>query len=87
MTENQTSPRLSQSLLYWLGVVGSAVCICLIFAGDTHMVWRYEYTNVPASWAAGLIAIFAFLGAEYSGSGSESRATTELPLETLQQEI
>jgi hypothetical protein len=86
-TENQTEPRVSQRLLYWLGVISSAVCVSLIFASNTQIAWRYEHTNIPASWAAGLIAIFAFLAAEYSGSRSESRVTTELSLETLQQEI
>jgi hypothetical protein len=87
MTENQTTPRLSQNLLYWLGVLASAVCIALIFAGNTQIAWRYEHANFPASWAAGLIAILALLGAEYFESESESPVTAELSLETLQQEI
>lgn len=86
-TESQISPRLSQNLLYWLGVLASAVCISLIFASNTQLVSRYEHTNVPASWAAGLIAILAFAGAEYFGSRSESRVASELSLETLQEEI
>jgi hypothetical protein len=87
MTDNQTSPRLSQTLLYWLGVLASAVCIVLIFAGNAQIAWRYEHTSVPASWAAGLIAIVSLLGAEYFGSRSESSVATELSLEALEQEI
>jgi|HubBroStandDraft_5_1064220.scaffolds.fasta_scaffold1853177_1 hypothetical protein len=87
MSDNQTSSRPSENLFYWLGVIAATVCLVLAFMGNTEIGWRFEHLDVPASWAAGLIAILAFLGAEYFGSRAEKSATTELSLDPLQQKL
>ena len=87
MPENHMPTRPGQNLLYWIGVAAAAVCMLLIFTGNTEIAWRLEHANLPASWTAGLIAIVAFLGAEYYGSRPGNRAAAELYPETLQQEL
>jgi hypothetical protein len=87
MSDNQTSSRPSENLFYWLGVIAATVCLALAFTGNTEIGWRFEHTDAPVSWIAGLIAIFAFLGAEYLGSRAEQPETAEFSLEPLQEKL
>ena len=51
---------------YWLGIAMSLLCILLACAHNTQVVGRFEHAGFPLSWAAGVIAILAFLVFEYS---------------------
>lgn len=57
--------QILNSTLYWMGIVMSALCVALTCARNTELVLRFEHTGFPLSWAAGLMAIVAFLAAEY----------------------
>jgi hypothetical protein len=50
---------------YWIGVIMSVLCIGLAFARNTELVSNLPSAGFPLSWAAGAIAILAFLVAEY----------------------
>ena len=61
--------------LYWIGVAMTLACFALLLAGNTEVLWRYEHSGFPLSWAAGVIAVLSFLAAEFctlpSDPGSE----------------
>ena len=63
------------AMFYWLGIALSVACISLVLVRNTELVWRFEHAGFPLSWAAGLIAILAFLAAEYFDP-----ATVEKPI-------
>jgi hypothetical protein len=50
---------------YWIGVTMSVLCFALAWARNTELISRFSLANFPLPWAAGLIAIVAFLVAEY----------------------
>jgi hypothetical protein len=50
---------------YWAGMAMSVTCIALAWSRNTELVGRFEHASFPLSWAAGIIAILAFLAAEY----------------------
>jgi len=52
-------------MFYWLGVTMSILCVVLVSARNTALIGRFDHSSVPAAWAAGLIAIGAFLASEY----------------------
>jgi len=49
---------------YWLGVVMTLACLALIVAGNTELLYRFEHTRFPLSWALAGIAVIAFVAAE-----------------------
>jgi MFS family permease len=49
---------------YWIGIVMSLACFAAVLAGNTEVLWRFEHTGFPMSWAFGVIAVLAFLAAE-----------------------
>jgi len=51
--------------LYWIGITMSVLCVALTCARNTKALVRFEHTGFPWSWAAGLIAILAFVIWEY----------------------
>ena len=60
--------RALTSGFYWIGVAMTVACFAFVLAGNTALVSRFEHTGWPLSWAFGVIAILAFLGAELSHS-------------------
>ena len=50
---------------YWIGVVSSGLCVALALARNTDLAARFDHSNFPLAWAAGVIAILAFLAWEY----------------------
>jgi hypothetical protein len=65
-----TDPKLAaqQKLtdaFYWMGIATSVLCVVLVSARNTALVGRFDHASFPAAWAAGLIAIVAFLASEY----------------------
>ncbi len=50
---------------YWIGIAMSVLCVAAASARNTELVGRFEHGSFPLSWAAGLIAIVAFLASEY----------------------
>ena len=63
-----TGKRIWIAAFYWIGVATTLACFAFVLAGNTAFVWRFEHTGWPMSWAFGVIAILAFLGAELSQS-------------------
>jgi len=59
-----TQQKLTDAF-YWLGTATSVLCISLAWARNTGLVWRFEHTGFPLSWAIGVIAILAFVASEY----------------------
>jgi hypothetical protein len=59
------SKRKLNATFYWLGMALSVACISLVLARNTELLWRFEHADFPLAWASGLIAILAFLAAEY----------------------
>ena len=51
-------------LLYWIGVVMTVACVCLVVTGGTEVMYRFEHWPFPLSWAFAGIAMAAFLFAE-----------------------
>jgi hypothetical protein len=45
-------------------VASTLACVAVVLAGNTDLVWRFEHTGFPLSWAFGGAAIFAFLADE-----------------------
>jgi hypothetical protein len=50
---------------YWIGITMSILCVVLVSARNTALVARFDHESFPVGWAAGLIAIAAFLAFEY----------------------
>ena len=50
---------------YWIGVIMTVLCVGLACARNTQWVSNLQPAHFPLSWAAGLIAILAFLASEY----------------------
>jgi hypothetical protein len=55
---------------YCIGIVMTLVCVALVLAGNTELVWRFEHRGFPLSWVFGCVAIAAFLVCEYCQSAS-----------------
>ena len=81
-----TDPKLAaqQKLtdaFYWIGIAMSILCVVLVSARNTAFLGRFDHTNFPAAWAAGLIAIVAFLAFEYfhPAPPAKKRAPLDVP--------
>jgi hypothetical protein len=67
---------------YWIGLAMSVLCVGLAWARNTELVGQFERVDFPLSWAAGAVAILAFLAAEYCHPvlpKKPRRALAELP--------
>ena len=73
-----------QHVSYWMGITLSIFCLALIFAGNTTTLPRLA--DIPVAWLLGILAIGAFLGAEYFGSADATATDIEVVLEPLQTE-
>jgi hypothetical protein len=65
-----TAKRVWIATVYWIGVVTAIACFAFVLAGNTDLLWRFEHTSFPLSWAFAGAAILAFLAAEFSNSAS-----------------
>ena len=70
-----TTQRSWTAGFYWIGVASTLACVAFVLAGNTELVWRFEHTGLPLSWAFGGAAILAFLVDEFCDS------TASLPSE------
>ena len=77
MLQHRRGSTTIQQRSYWTGVVAVLACIFLILAGNTDFAWRLEHTQLPLSWIAGIVAIVAFLVAEYCGSAFPTSASDQ----------
>jgi hypothetical protein len=72
---------------YWIGVAMTLACFALILAGNTELLWRFEHTRLPLSWACAGAAVLAFLAAEFCHSAfslpheTEADKSSQLALE------
>jgi hypothetical protein len=53
--------------LYWIGMISTVTCLGFIIAGNTELLYRFEHTPFPLSWAFAGLAVLAFLAAELCG--------------------
>jgi hypothetical protein len=53
---------------YWIGVAMALACFAFVLTGNTKLVWRFEHTRFPLSWAFAGAAVLAFLAAEFGQS-------------------
>lgn len=49
---------------YSTGLLAALGCFGVTLADNTALLDRLQYADFPLSWALGVVAIFAFLGAE-----------------------
>jgi L-asparagine transporter-like permease len=66
----------------WIGITMSVLCVALAAAGNTALAGRFNPAGFPVSWAAGLMAIAAFLAWEYC---YPTPAKTRAPRQVAQQ--
>jgi hypothetical protein len=67
---------------YWIGIAMSVLCVVLAGARNTELIGRFEHSSFPLSWAAGVIAILAFVASEYfhpAPPARERRRIEQLP--------
>jgi hypothetical protein len=62
---------------YWIGIALTLGCFALVLASNTALVWRFEHSGFPLSWAFGGASILAFLAAEFCNASSLSCTTEE----------
>jgi hypothetical protein len=60
----RTHTSATYDAFYWIGIAATLVCFALILAGNTELLWRFEHTGFPLSWAVGALAVVSFLAAE-----------------------
>ena len=75
-----------QRISYWMGIALSVLCLGLVLAGNTRTVSQLEYAKMPLAWLFGILAIVAFMGAEYLELAEPTRPDAELALDVLQTE-
>jgi len=66
---------------YWIGVIMSILCFGLALARNTELISNLQPANFPLSWAAGVIAVIAFLASEFC----HPAASANDPVEDRQQ--
>lgn len=49
---------------YWIGMLMTLACIAFVLASNTELMFRFEHTSFPLSWAFAGLAVLAFLAAE-----------------------
>jgi hypothetical protein len=79
-----------RDVFYWIGVVLAGTCVTLAFFSNSDNVWHLASTRIPFTWAAGLLAIGAFLAFELCDStfaSSTEPSRDALPQEMLGQEV
>jgi hypothetical protein len=71
---------------YWMGVAMALACLALVLAGNTDLMWRFEHSGFPLSWALAGAAILAFLATEFFDSSSLVPCNAEDPSSRLSAE-
>ena len=64
------SRRNWSAALYWIGVAMILASLVFIMAGNTEVLWRFEHTGLPLSWALAGAAVLAFVAFEFCDSDS-----------------
>jgi len=64
-TANRNRTISLYNALYWVGVAMSLACFALVLASNTDLVWRFEHTRFPLSWACAAAAVLAFVATEF----------------------
>ena len=52
-------------VFYGIGIAMTLACLAFVLASNTELVWRFEHSRFPLSWAFGAAAVLAFLAAEF----------------------
>ena len=71
---------------YWMGVAMALACFALVLTGNTDLVWRFEHSGFPLSWAFAGAAILAFLSTEFCYSAFFVPAKVKDPTSQLSAE-
>jgi hypothetical protein len=69
---------------FWLGIVMTLASLALILAGNTELLYRFEHTRFPLSWACAGLAVLAFVATELCHPADALTATGEAEDESLQ---
>jgi hypothetical protein len=69
---------------FWLGIMMTLASLALILAGNTELLYRFEHTRFPLSWALAGIAVLAFCAAELCHPADALTGTSETEDESLQ---
>jgi len=72
-------------IFYWIGSVMAPACVALIlFFANAGLVYRFEHTRLPLSWAFAGVTVLVFLAAELCLPGSLASETEKLnPLDMV----
>ena len=62
---------------FWLGIAMTLACLALIVAGNTELLYRFEHTRFPLSWAFAGIAVLAFIATEFCHPAGAPAAEAE----------
>jgi len=65
------------TVFYWIGVAMALACVVFVSAGNTELIWRFEHTSIPLSWALAGAAVIAFLAFELADSSSSLPSEVE----------
>jgi len=82
-----TGKRIGATGFYWIGVAMTLACFAFVLAGNTDLVWRFEHTGFPLSWAFAGVAVLAFLGAEFSQPAFSRPSRAEIRSSQLSPEM
>ena len=50
---------------YWMGVIMTVACFAVVLASNTNLIYRFEHSRFPLSWALACVAMLSFLAAEF----------------------
>jgi hypothetical protein len=91
MRRNRTGVPVIQDTFYWtfywIGMAMAAACIVLVLAGNTERLWRFEHAHIPLSCVSGIVAMLAFVMAEYCDSTLGIDTASELSTEAPDREL
>ena len=62
---------------YWIGMVMTLACLTFVLASNTELLFRFEHTAFPLSWAFAGLAVVAFLAAESCQPAESLTSETE----------
>ena len=65
---------------YWTGIVLTLACLVFVVAGNTELLYRFEHTAFPLSWALAGAAVLAFLATEFLDSPEAGEEETSAQL-------
>jgi hypothetical protein len=62
---------------YWIGMASAVGCLAFTLAANTELLWRFEHTGFPFSWALAGAAVLAFVAFEFCDSEVSSPSEAE----------